>query len=99
MERRPVRSELRRQPASLISQGSGSTSHGGIARGIDRIVMLLCGEENLRVVALFPVDQRAEDLMMGTPSEVLPKQLRELHNRSMESIDDRAGGVAGSHIP
>jgi len=66
---------LRRQPASLISQGSGSTSHGGIARGIDRIVMLLCGEENLREVVLFPVDQRAEDLMMGTPSEGVAKAI------------------------
>jgi aspartyl-tRNA synthetase len=78
---RPVRSGLRRQPASLISQGSGSTSHGGIARGIDYIVMPLCGEENLRVVVLFPMNQRAEDLTMGAPSEVLPKQLRELDIR------------------
>jgi aspartyl-tRNA synthetase len=48
------------------------------------IVMLLCGEENLRVVVLFPVDQRAEDLMMGTPSDVSPRQLRELHIRVVE---------------
>src|SRR5262249_41212531 len=51
------------------------------APGIDRIVMLLCGEENLREVVLFPMNQRAEDLMMGAPSEVSPKQLRELHIR------------------
>jgi aspartyl-tRNA synthetase len=43
--------------------------------------MPLCGEENLRVVVLFPMNQRAEDLMMGAPSEVLPRQLRELHIR------------------
>jgi aspartyl-tRNA synthetase len=49
--------------------------------GIDRIVMLLCGEENLREVVLFPMNQRAEDLMMGAPSEATPKQLRELHIR------------------
>jgi aspartyl-tRNA synthetase len=59
----------------------GAPPHGGIAPGIDRIVMLLCGEENLREVVLFPMNQRAEDLMMGAPSEATPKQLRELHLR------------------
>jgi aspartyl-tRNA synthetase len=59
----------------------GAPPHGGIAPGIDRIVMLLCGEENLREVVLFPMNQRAEDLLMGAPSEVTAKQLRELHVR------------------
>ena len=59
----------------------GAPPHGGIAPGIDRIVMLLAGEENLREVVLFPMNQRAEDLLMGAPSEVTPKQLRELHIR------------------
>lgn len=59
----------------------GAPPHGGIAPGIDRIVMLLCGEQNLREVVLFPMNQRAEDLLMGAPSEVSPKQLRELHIR------------------
>jgi len=55
--------------------------HGGIAPGIDRIVMLLAGEENLREVVLFPMNQRAEDLLMGAPSEVTAKQLKELSIR------------------
>jgi aspartyl-tRNA synthetase len=62
----------------------GAPPHGGIAPGIDRIVMLLCGEENLREVVLFPMNQRAEDLLMGAPSEVAPKQLRELHIRVVQ---------------
>jgi aspartyl-tRNA synthetase len=61
----------------------GAPPHGGIAPGIDRIVMLLCGEENLREVVPFPMNQRAEDLMMGAPSEATAKQLRELHIRVM----------------
>ncbi|HET9617563.1 MAG TPA: aspartate--tRNA ligase [Pseudolabrys sp.] len=59
----------------------GAPPHGGIAPGIDRIVMLLAGEENLREVVLFPMNQRAEDLLMGAPSEVTQKQLRELNIR------------------
>jgi aspartyl-tRNA synthetase len=59
----------------------GAPPHGGMAAGIDRIVMLLCGTTNLREVALFPMNQRAEDLLMGAPSEVSSKQLRELHIR------------------
>jgi aspartyl-tRNA synthetase len=59
----------------------GAPPHGGIAPGVDRIVMLLAGEENLREVVLFPMNQRAEDLLMGAPSSATPKQLRELHIR------------------
>ena len=59
----------------------GAPPHGGIAPGIDRIVMLLADEENLREVVLFPMNQRAEDLLMGAPSEASAKQLKELHIR------------------
>ncbi len=59
----------------------GAPPHGGMAAGIDRIVMLLAGEQNLREVALFPMNQRAEDILMGAPSSPTPKQLRELHLR------------------
>ena len=56
----------------------GAPPHGGIAPGIDRIVMLLAGKENIREVTLFPMNQNAQDLMMQAPSEVNEKQLKEL---------------------
>jgi len=59
----------------------GAPPHGGIAPGIDRIVMLLAGEENLREVTMFPMNQQAEDLMMGAPSEADAHHLRELFIR------------------
>jgi len=59
----------------------GAPPHGGMAAGVDRIVMLLCGTTNLREISLFPMNQQAVDLLMGAPSEVTPKQLRELHIR------------------
>ena len=57
----------------------GAPPHGGIAPGVDRIVMLIAGEENIREVIAFPMNQKAQDLMMNAPSDVTEKQLRELH--------------------
>jgi aspartyl-tRNA synthetase len=59
----------------------GAPPHGGMAAGLDRIVMLLCGTTNLREISLFPMNQQAMDLLMGAPSEATVKQLRELHIR------------------
>ena len=62
----------------------GAPPHGGMAAGVDRMVMLLCGVQNLREITLFPMNQRAEDLLMGAPSPAMAKQLRELHIRVLE---------------
>jgi len=63
----------------------GAPPHGGMAAGVDRIVMLLCGVKNLREITLFPMNQQAEDLLMGAPSEATPKQLRELSVRVVKA--------------
>jgi aspartyl-tRNA synthetase len=62
----------------------GAPPHGGMAAGVDRMVMLLCGVQNLREITLFPMNQRAEDLLMGAPSPATMKQLRELDLRIVE---------------
>jgi aspartyl-tRNA synthetase len=61
----------------------GAPPHGGTAPGIDRIVMLIAGEENLREVTMFPMNQQAQDLMMNAPGEATPRQLKELHIRTV----------------
>jgi aspartyl-tRNA synthetase len=63
----------------------GAPPHGGIAPGIDRIVMLLANEKNIREVTLFPLNQNAQDLLMGAPSEIDEKQLEDLNIKKMET--------------
>ena len=63
----------------------GAPPHGGSAPGVDRIVMLLAGVDNIREVIVFPFNQQAQDLMMNAPGEVTPKQLKELHIRIAET--------------
>jgi aspartyl-tRNA synthetase len=57
----------------------GAPPHGGLAPGIDRIVMLLANEKNIREVTMFPMNQNAQDLMMSSPSNVNDEQLKELN--------------------
>jgi aspartyl-tRNA synthetase len=61
----------------------GAPPHGGMAAGVDRIIMLLVGAKNLREVTLFPMNQQAEDLLMGAPAPASPAQMRELHLRAL----------------
>jgi aspartyl-tRNA synthetase len=62
----------------------GAPPHGGMAAGVDRVVMLLVGAKNLREITMFPMNQQAVDLLMNAPSEATPTQLRELHLRSIQ---------------
>jgi aspartyl-tRNA synthetase len=68
----------------------GAPPHGGIAWGLDRLVMLFANELNIREVIAFPKDQKARDLIMNAPSAVTEKQLRELHIRTMAPAPDKA---------
>ena len=74
------KSEVEEKFKGMINALSfGAPPHGGIAPGIDRIIMLLAGEKNIREVTLFPMNQNAQDLMMNAPSEITDKQLKELN--------------------
>ena len=68
----------------------GAPPHGGMAAGVDRVVMLLCDAKNLRENTMFPMNQKAEDLLMGAPSPAEPKQLRELNMRVIEPVGSAA---------
>jgi aspartyl-tRNA synthetase len=70
----------------------GAPPHGGSAPGIDRIVMLLAGEPNIREVVVFPMNQKAEDLMMNAPAAVSAKQLKEL---SIKVVGEAAAQPVG----
>ncbi len=94
------RADVDRNFAGMINAFKyGAPPHGGSAPGIDRMVMLLAGEPNIREVVVFPMNQRAEDLMMGAPSAVSLKQLRELNIRVVgesksnldRAVDPKAG--------
>lgn len=77
----------------------GAPPHGGSAPGIDRMVMLLAGEPNIREVVLFPMNQKAEDLMMGAPSTVSMKQLRELSIRIIDGPGTKKDAPAAVVAP
>ena len=86
-------------PGMINAFKYGAPPHGGSAPGIDRIVMLLADEPNIREVVLFPMNQKAEDLMMNAPSSVSAKQLRELHIRVVDQPGQAAKPVAAAVAP
>src|SRR6478736_3555880 len=87
-----TREEVDRDCSGMINAFKyGAPPHGGSAPGIDRIVMLIADEPNIREVILFPMTQKAEDLMMKAPAPVMPKQLKELH---IKIVGDAAPAAA-----
>ena len=77
-------------PAMYNAFTYGAPPHAGIAPGVDRMVMLLAGEDSIREIIPFPMNKNAQDVMMSAPSEVLQKQLDELHIAITATEDDNA---------
>lgn len=82
-----------RFPAMYNAFCYGAPPHAGIAPGVDRMVMLLANEESIREVIPFPMNKNAQDIMMGAPGKVEPKQLDELHIKVQESQNDQNASV------
>ena len=75
-------------PAMYNAFCYGAPPHAGIAPGVDRMVMLLAGEDCIREIIPFPMNKNAQDILMGAPSEVTQKQLDELHIRCTAKEED-----------
>ena len=75
-------------PAMYNAFCYGAPPHAGIAPGVDRMVMLLAGEDSIREIIPFPMNKNAQDILMGAPSEVTQKQLDELHIRCTAKEED-----------
>ena len=75
-------------PAMYNAFTYGAPPHAGIAPGVDRMVMLLAGEDSIREIIPFPMNKNAQDVMMGSPSTVDPKQLDEVHIAIVGDVEE-----------